>query len=107
MKPIPMKPKLQTGPTAADVEFRKNFALARRREIELAVLEGRLVRADEVTAAWVKILSIIKTAVLRLPDRSAQQVAASTDLHEVRALLERECEAVLRGIHDELVAADI
>jgi len=102
-----MKPKLQTGPTAADVELRKNFALARRREIELDVLEGKLVRADEVAAAWVKILSIIKTGVLRLPDSSAPQVAASTDLHEVRAILERECENVLKGIHDELVSAGI
>ncbi|MCX6606166.1 MAG: hypothetical protein NTV52_21590, partial [Acidobacteria bacterium] len=65
-----------TGTSASDVEYRKNFALARRREVELAQLEGRLVSAEEVNAAWVKVLSVVKTAVLRIPDRAAQQAAA-------------------------------
>lgn len=98
--------KIQMG-NAEDVEYRKNFALARRREIELEELEGKMVRADEVKEAWVKTLTTVKTGVLRIPDRTSQQVAASTDLREVRAILERECENVLKGIHDELVAAGL
>lgn len=95
------------GTSAAAVELRKNFALARRRELELAQLEGLLVPAEEVKSAWVKVLATVKTGVLRIPDRASQQVAASSDLREVRTILERECEAVLKGIHDELVAAGL
>lgn len=95
------------GTSVADIEYRKNFALARRRELELAQLEGILVPAAEVKAAWVLVLATVKTGVLRIPDRASQQAAASSDIREVRAVLERECEAVLKGIHDELVAAGL
>lgn len=106
-QPAPVDDAALTGTSASDIEYRKNFALARRREVELAQLEGRLVSTEEVKIAWAKVLSVVKTGVLRIPDRAAQQAAASTDLREVRVILERECEVVLKGIHDELVAAGL
>jgi hypothetical protein len=88
--------------SAAEARRRKQVALARLREMEADEKAGKLVAAERVKDAWVKILSALKTAVLRMPDKLAPQLAAVSDAHETGAVLLAECEAVLQELHGEI-----
>jgi hypothetical protein len=81
---------------------RKEVALARLREMEADEKAGKLISADQVKDTWAKILGAVKTAVLRMPDKLAPQLAAVSDVREARAALLVECEAVLKGLHDQV-----
>ena len=81
---------------------RKEVALARLREMEADQKAGKLIAADQVRDAWVKILAAIKTGVLRMPDKLAPQMAAVSDAREARAVLLAECESVLKVLHDDI-----
>lgn len=88
--------------SANEARRRKEVALAGLRELELSQKAGKLIRADRARDAWAKIAGAIKAAVLRMPDKLAPQLAAATDTREARALLLAECEAVLKGLHEEI-----
>ncbi len=88
--------------SANEARRRKEVALARLREMEADEKAGKLIATDRVKDAWVKILSAVKTAVLRMPDKLAPQMATISDACEARAALLAECEAVLKGLHDEI-----
>jgi len=81
---------------------RKEVALARIREMEADERAGKLIQAEAVRDAWVKILSAVKAAVLRLPDKLAPTLAAVSDAREARAILAAECEAILKALHEEI-----
>lgn len=86
-----------------DARRRKEVALARLREMEADEKAKKLVPADAVKDAWVKILTAVKKGVLRLPDKLAAQLAATSDPKEARAILLSECEAVLKDAHEEIL----
>lgn len=88
--------------SATEARRRKEVALARLREMEADEKAGKLIPANQVKDAWVKILSAVKTGVLRMPDKLAPQVAAVSDAREARAILLAECEAVLKSLYDEI-----
>ena len=52
---------------------RREFALARRAEIELAQLEGSVVDVDDVRAGIVNKFTIVKTHLLGIPSRMRQR----------------------------------
>jgi hypothetical protein len=100
-------PKLSKADQAAKVSAtearrRKELALARLRELELAQKAGMLLPASEVRDRWVTILTAIKTAVLRLPDKLAPQTVAAADVREAHTILAAECEAILRELSDDI-----
>ena len=100
-------PKLSKADQAAKVSAtearrRKELALARLREMEVAQKAGLLLPASEVRDRWVTILAAVKTAVLRLPDKLAPQMAAAADVREAHAILVAECEAILRDRSDDI-----
>src|SRR5574340_1092346 len=82
---------------------RKEIALARLREMEVAEKERRLVPADQIESAWTAVAGKIKDAVLRIPDKCAPAVVAAADVQEARAVLMIECEGILRALHDDLL----
>lgn len=88
--------------SANEARRRKEVALARIREIELAEREGKLISRELVQDTWARLLASVRSGVLRIPDKTAQLAAATSDPREVRAILQRECEAALKAIHDEL-----
>lgn len=92
----------QAKVSANEARRRKEVALARLREMEVAEKAGQLLSAQKVKDAWVKILAAVKTAVLRMPDKLAPQLAAVTDAREARAMLQNECEAVLKDAYAEI-----
>ena len=81
---------------------RKEVALARLRELELAEKETRLVSADAMTNTWTTVAGKMRDAVLRIPDKCAPAVAAAQDAREARGILQAECEAILRALSNEL-----
>ncbi len=104
-------PKLSKSDQAAKISAnearrRKEVALARLREMEADEKAGKLISADRVKNAWVKILATVKAGVLRMPDKLAPQMGAVSDAREARAALLIECEAVLKGIHDDITYTD-
>ena len=88
--------------SVTEAHRRKEIALARLREMEVNEKAGKLIRADAVRDAWVKILAAVKAGVLRLPDKLAPQMAAVSDTREAQKILKGECEAILKGLHDEI-----
>lgn len=81
---------------------RKEVALARQREIEVARLEGELLEAAAVKSAVVEMHAAIREAVLRIADKCAPRVAATADPRECRSILLHECRSILRNLSDEL-----
>jgi phage terminase Nu1 subunit (DNA packaging protein) len=104
-------PKLSKADQSAKVSQnearrRKEIALARLREMEVAEKEGRLVPADAVTSTWSTIAGKIRDAVLRIPDKCAPALAAVQDAREARGILQAECEAILRTLSNELLQSN-
>jgi phage terminase Nu1 subunit (DNA packaging protein) len=102
-------PKLSKADKAAKVSAnearrRKEVALATIREMEAAEKGRLLIRADQVDVAWTDIRTKIKSAVLRIPVNCAAKVAAVTDPREVRAVLQSECESILRELSNDIRA---
>ncbi|MBL8231035.1 MAG: hypothetical protein JNL98_21265 [Bryobacterales bacterium] len=81
---------------------RKEVALARLRELEVAEREGKLITIEAAADTVTKAFSAVKAAVLRIPDKAARQVMAASNPAEGGEILRTECENALRGAHDEL-----
>lgn len=88
--------------SANEARRRKEEALARLRELEVAEKEGKVIPRETAADAVTKAFSIVRTAVLRIPDKAARQVMAAGNAGEGREILLRECEGALKGAHDEL-----
>ncbi|MFN7918909.1 MAG: hypothetical protein U0Q16_02360 [Bryobacteraceae bacterium] len=102
----PKSPVIPMPVSEAEARRRKEVALARIRELELAEKEGALLPKVAVRDAWVKVLSTIRTGILRLPDKCAQELAGAATPGEVRDILLRECEAVLKGVSHDIGYGD-
>lgn len=61
--------------TLADAIRRKEFALAKLRELELDVKSGRFVEAAWVGEELVKTATILRSVILRLPNKALSRVA--------------------------------
>ena len=70
--------------------------------IRLKQAQGELLHRDEIREAWFDVLKTVKDRVGAIPARVAQRVAALTDPHEVRQLLDRELKSSLSGLADEV-----
>ncbi len=91
--------------SATEARRRKEVALARLRELELAERAKLLLPSNEVRSVWVVVAGKLRDAVLGIPDKLAPAVAAAADAREVRNILMQECEAILRTLHDDLLNA--
>lgn len=102
-------PKLSKADSAAKVSAtearrRKEVALARLREMEVAQKAGLLLPASDVRATWAEQLGALKDRVLILPDRLAARLANRPET-EVRTILRDELEQALRAIHANATSA--
>jgi phage terminase Nu1 subunit (DNA packaging protein) len=97
----PVEPGAQTTTYAqaklADMVFR-----AKLRRLEFETKSGKLIPADEVKVQWFKLARQIRDKLLAVPSKLAPQLAALSEVREVRELLDGEIEAILRGLEDEL-----
>ncbi|MGQ9686257.1 MAG: hypothetical protein ACUVT2_08140 [Thiobacillaceae bacterium] len=81
----------------ADMLFR-----ARLRKLEYETRSGKLIPADEVKVQWFRLARQIRDKLLGMPAKLAPQLAALSDVREVRELLDAEIEAMLRALQDDI-----
>ena len=72
-------------------------------EMEASQRRGALIAADDIETAWVKVLALLRTRVLALPDRLAPQVHIAASLAETRDLLSIN----LRDALEDLANSDV
>lgn len=81
---------------------REETLLARERrlslELDRAEKEGRLVDAEAVTRANLKMVSIVKTRLLRIPSAYAPAIHAERDVHAVQSALDRAIREALEEL---------
>jgi hypothetical protein len=101
---MPKLSKADEAPKVSQNEARrrKELALARLREMEVAEREGKLIPVDVAADTVTKAFAMVKAAVLRIPDKTARHVMAAADPAAGREILARECENALKGAYDEL-----
>jgi phage terminase Nu1 subunit (DNA packaging protein) len=79
---------------------RKMEADAQMAELELLQAKRKLVSADDVTTAWVDVLSAMKAKLLALPSKCAPIAATETDIQIIQTVIENQ----IREALDELSA---
>jgi phage terminase Nu1 subunit (DNA packaging protein) len=100
--PGPRDKAVGDGPSYDRSRAEKEAAQARLATLKADELEGLLVRADEVEAEWFRILRSLRDRLLGVPDRLAILVAAETDEHAVRVMLDAEIRESLSAVADGL-----
>jgi phage terminase Nu1 subunit (DNA packaging protein) len=84
---------------------RARFIRARADLAEMEAEEKRrsLIAADEIEAAWIAVLALLRTRLLALPDRLAPQVFEQSTVGDTRNLIR----AAIREVLDDLAQPDI
>ena len=84
---------------------RARFIRARADIAEMEAQEKRLslIAADQIEAAWIAVLALLRTRLLGLPDRLAPQAFEQTTVGETRTLIRM----AIREVLDDLAEPDI
>ena len=84
---------------------RARFIRARADLAEMEAKEKRrsLISADQVEAAWIAVLALLRTRLLALPDRLAPQVFEQSTVGDTPNLIR----AAIREVLDDLAEPDI
>lgn len=98
-------PGLDPGTGAADVKIDKLAEEARLTKLradkvalEIAEQEARLVDADMVRDGWVKLVTQVKTRLMKLPTSLAPLVTGETDPFKVQKTLDAGVREALEGL---------
>lgn len=81
----------------ADMVFR-----AKLRRLEFETRSGKYALTDEVKVKWYTLTRQIRDKALALPAKVAPQLAALSEVAEIRDLLDTEITALLRGLQEEI-----
>jgi len=84
---------------------RARFIRARADLAEMEAEEKRrsLIAADQIEAAWIAVLALLRTRLLALPDRLAPQAFEQSTVGDTRNLIR----AAIREVLDDLAQPDI
>jgi phage terminase Nu1 subunit (DNA packaging protein) len=84
---------------------RARFIRARADLAEMEAEEKRrsLIAAEQIEAAWISVLALLRTCLLALPDRLAPQVFEQSTVGDTRNLIR----AAIREVLDDLAQPDI
>jgi len=88
------------GASFSEAKARRETALARRAEIELAELEGRMHRAEDVRAAVTGMIAACRAKLRALPAKLAGALSLLTDPAEINAVLTGEVHEVLTELSE-------
>src|SRR5262249_51465033 len=88
------------GMTYSDARALREVYEVQRKQLELDVRRGLLVRRDEVEAAAFKFYRRLRDALLNIPPRLAAQLAAENDEAKVFEILEAEFRRVFEDFAD-------
>jgi phage terminase Nu1 subunit (DNA packaging protein) len=96
--------KAQAGATDYAAE-RARFIRARAdlAEMEAEQRRGSLIAAEQIEAAWIAVLALLRTRLLALPDRLAPRVHEQSTVGDTRNLIR----AAIREVLDDLAQPDI
>ena len=72
-------------------------------EMEAAQRRGALIAVEDIEIAWIKVLALLRTRILAVPDRLAPEVYAAGSLADARDLLG----ASLRAALEDLANSDV
>ena len=75
---------------------------ARLKKLEFEVRSGKLIPSDEVKVKWFVIVRQIRDKLLAMPAKLAPQLAALSDVRQVRELLDTEITALLRALQEDI-----
>lgn len=78
---------------------------ARMRQLELEERRGQLVPIAEAAKVWAHVAQTLRDAILAVPARLAQELAAEADPVQVEILLERELTRTLNVLAEKELAA--
>src|SRR5689334_13221603 len=101
------EPSQASQPARASGESPGSFAQAKTaemifraklRKLEYETRTGKFISADEVKVKWFQITRQVRDKLLALPSKLAPQLAALSDMKEIRDLLDAEITATLRGL---------
>jgi len=96
--------KAQAGaPDYASERARFIRARADLAEIEADEKRGSVLVAEDVEAAWIAVLALLRTRLLSLPDRLAPQVFDQSTIGDTRTLIR----SAIREVLDDLAEPDI
>lgn len=96
--------KAQAGaPDYAAERARFIRARADLAEMEAEEKRGALIAAEEIEAAWIAVLALLRTRLLALPDRLAPQVFEQSTVGDTRNLIRM----TIREVLDDLAQPDI
>lgn len=96
--------KAQAGaPDYASERARFIRARADLAEMEAEAKRGSLIAAEDVEAAWIAVLALLRTRLLALPDRLAPQLHAEASPASVRDVMR----GAIREALEELAESDV
>ena len=96
--------KAQAGaPDYASERARFIRARADLAEIEADEKRGSIIAAEDVEAAWIAVLALLRTRLLALPDRLAPLAHDQSTVADTRNLIR----AAIREVLDDLVETDV
>lgn len=75
---------------------------AKLRKLDFETRSGKLIPSDEVKVKWFTLVRQIRDKLLALPAKLAPQLAALSDVREVRELLDTEITALLRALQEDI-----
>lgn len=103
-KPAVVKEADGTETTLAAIEIRKQHALMRGHELEVAEEEGRLVDAGVARNESARIARLVQDTLASMPARRSHEIAAelAVDVGRVSAVLEKHLRLELKQIADSL-----
>ena len=71
-------------------------------ERELAIMDGELVRADDVRDEWIDILTTVRGKLLAIPGRLERVIVKSMTKKERGQAFKKEVYAVLNELSDDI-----
>ena len=96
--------KAQAGaPDYAAERARFIRARADLAEMEAEEKRGALIAAEQIEAAWIAVLALLRTRLLALPDRLAPQVFEQSTVGDTRNLIR----TTIREVLDDLAQPDV
>jgi hypothetical protein len=75
---------------------------AKLKKLEFEARAGKLIPSGEVKVKWFVIVRQIRDKLLAMPAKLAPQLAALSDVREVRELLDAEITALLRALQEDI-----
>ncbi len=90
------------GTTLQAAHLRKETALAELAELKAQVMRGDLLDRLEIESLWFALVRTLRDRMLGIPDRLAVLLAAETDEHTVRVMLDAEIRESLTVVADSM-----